>query len=194
MAIGPEPVKIRPAPGAVLIAGVLAAGDEALALATSLMEARYGPTRMASDAVPFTWSRYYEAEMGSGLTRQFLAFERPVYPGSLREAKLATYALEQAHARDGRRVFNLDPGYLTLSTLIVASTKEASYRVYLGDGIYAQPMLVYRGGRFEPFEWTYGDYCDPAHLEFFLAVRQDARTRAVFGGQNAPERTRGGQG
>jgi hypothetical protein len=182
--MGPEPVKIRRASDAVLISGVLAAGEEALALATSLMEARYGPTRMASDPVPFTWSCYYDAEMGPGLTRRFLAFERPIYPGSLGETKLATCALEEAHARDGRRMFNLDPGYLTLSTLVVASTKEASYRVYLGDGTYAQPMLVYRAGQFEPFEWTYPDYRDLAHLGFFLAVRQDARARGVFGGRS----------
>ena len=87
-------VEIRPASDAILIAGVLAAGDEALTLATSLMEARYGPARMATDPVPFTWTHYYDAEMGSGLTRQFLAFERPFYPGSLRAAKLATCAFE----------------------------------------------------------------------------------------------------
>jgi len=185
----PDGVEIRPASDAVLIAGVLAAGDAALGLATSLMEARYGPVRMASDAAPFTWSRYYDAEMGPGLTRRFLAFERPFYPGSLREAKLATCAFEQAHAQDGRRVFNLDPGYLTLSTLVVASMKEASYRVYLGGGTYAQRMLVYRSGRFEPFEWTYPDYRDSAHLRFFLTARDDGRTRSVFGGRRGPERS-----
>ena len=94
----PERVEIRPASDVVLIAGVLAAGDAALSLATSLMEERYGPVRMVSDAASFTWSPYYDAEMGPGLTRQFLAFERPFYPGSLREAKLATCAFEQAHA------------------------------------------------------------------------------------------------
>jgi len=179
----PEGPEIRPASDAVLIAGVLAGGDAALGLATSVMEARYGPVRMVSDAASFTWSPYYDAEMGPGLTRRFLAFERPFYPGSLREAKLATCAFEQAHARDGRRVFNLDPGYLTLNTLVVASTKEASYRVYLGGGTYAQPMLVYRGGRFEPFEWTYPDYRDSAHLGFFLAVRQDGQARGALGGR-----------
>jgi hypothetical protein len=177
----PEAMEFPAAPDAVLIAGVLAAGDAALGLATSLMEARYGPVCTASDPVPFTWSGYYGPEMGPGLTRRFLAFERPFYPGSLRETKLATCAFERAHGRDGRRVFNLDPGYLTLSTLVIASTKEASYRVYLGKGIYAQPMLVYRDGRFEPFEWTYPDYSHSAHLAFFQAVRRDARARGLLG-------------
>jgi len=121
--------------------------------------------------------------MGPGLTRQFLAFERPFYPGLLGRTKRDTCRLEQGRARDGRRIFNLDPGYLTLNAVVVASTKEASYRVYLGDGTYAQPMLVYRAGQFEPLEWTYRDYRNPAHRQFFLTVRQDARTRGVLGGR-----------
>ncbi len=167
-------------PDAVLIAGVLAAGEDALGLATSLMEARHGPVRMASEAAPFTWSRYYAAEMGPELTRWFLAFEWPVDPGALGQTKVETGALERAHARGGRRVFNVDPGYLTLSNLVIASTKEASYRVYLGGGIYAQPMLVYRDKGFQPLEWTYSDYRDPAHLAFFESVRRDARERGAL--------------
>ena len=168
------------APDAVLVAGVLAAGGSALECATSLMEARYGPVHMASAAAPFAWSDYYAAEMGPALTRQFLAFGPRIDPGALAAIKGATIALEIEHAAGGRRTFNLDPGYLTLNGLFVASTKEASYRVYLGGGIFAQPMLVYRRGRFEPYEWTYPDYADPAHCAFFKAVRDDAQGRGLL--------------
>jgi len=177
----PPEGKLKRAPDAVLVAGMLAAGEEALRLATSLLEARYGPVRLASEPVPFTWSRYYAAEMGPHLTRRFLAFEQLIDPGALARIKAETGALEAEHARSGHRTFNLDPGYLTLSSLVVASTKEAWYRVYLGAGVYAQPMLVYREGGFRPLEWTYPDYQDPAHLEFLESVRRDARERGVLG-------------
>jgi hypothetical protein len=170
----------RRAPDAVLVVGVLAAGNEALELAVSLMEAAHGPVRTASEAAPFSWSRYYAAEMGPDLTRQFFAFERAIDPGLLRQIKADTGRLERAHARAGRRIFNLDPGYLTLSGLVVASTKDASYRVYLGDGIYAQPMLVYANGKFQPLDWTYPDYRDPVHLALFEAVRRDGCERGVL--------------
>jgi hypothetical protein len=169
------------APDAVLVAGARAAGQEALRLATRLLEARYGPVRLASEPVPFAWTQYYAAEMGPDLTRQFLAFEQLIDPGLLGAIKAQTNALETEHARSGHRTFNLDPGYLTLSSLVVASTKDASYRVYLGGGIYAQPMLVFRQKSFQPLEWTYPDYKDPAHLAFFEAVRRDARARGVLG-------------
>jgi len=179
--------KREQAADAVLVAGVLAAGKEAFDLAIALMVARYGPVRLASEPVPFTWTRYYTAEMGPDLTRGFVAFERPIDPGLLRRIKVETSALELEHAREGRRTFNLDPGTLTLNNLVVASTKEASYRVYLGDGVYAQPMLVFKDKQFRPFEWTYPDYRDPAHLAFFVAVRQDAREREVLGGRELDE-------
>ena len=181
--MAPNQERLKRAPEVVLIAGVLAAGDEALRVATSLMEEGYGPVRMASEPAAFTWSRYYATEMGVGLTRRFLAFERSIDPGLLRQAKLASVDFERAHAHEGRRVFNLDPAYLTLNTLVVASTKDASYRVYLGEGIYAQPMLVYKEGAFQPLEWTYPDYRDPAHLGFFEAVRRDGLDRGVLRGR-----------
>jgi len=168
------------APDAVLVCGLIAAGDAAADAATSLLEEAYGPILLASARVPFTWTRYYAAEMGDDLIRRFFAFKRPFYPGRLAEVKRATCDLERAHAVEGRRTFNLDPGYLTLSTLVVASAKEASYRVYLGAGTYAQPMLVYRDKRFHPFEWTYPDYSDAAHLEFFAAVRRVARECGIL--------------
>ena len=170
----------RRAPTAVLVAGVLTANGAALERAASLLAARYGGVHMASKPVPFTWSRYYAAEMGPELTRRFLAFEARIDPGALAAIKVATIALEIEHAAGGRRTFNLDPGYLTLNGLFVASTKEASYRVYLGGGIFAQPMLVYRHGRFEPYEWTYPDYADPAQCAFFKAVRDDAQGRGLL--------------
>ena len=185
--MGDSGAKGKRAPEAVLVAGVLATGQEALRLATRLLEARYGPVRLASEPAPFVWTRYYAAEMGSDLTRQFLAFEQLIDPGRLGAIKVETGLIEAEHARSGHRTFNLDPGYLTLSSLVVASTKDASYRVYLGGGVYAQPMLLYRDKAFHPLEWTYPDYSDPAHLAFFESVRRDARERGVLGW---PERGR----
>ncbi|MBN1916453.1 MAG: DUF4416 family protein [Verrucomicrobia bacterium] len=167
-------------PDAVLVCGLIATGEAAADSATLLLVASCGPILLASSRVPFAWTDYYAAEMGDGLLRQFLAFERPFYPGRLGETKRATCVMEREHARDGRRTFNLDPGYMTFSTLVVASTKEASYRVYLGAGIYAQPMLVYRERRFHPFEWTYPDYADSTHTGYFAAVRRLARDRGIL--------------
>ena len=82
-----------------------------------------------------------------------------------------------AEADQDKRTVNIDPGYLDLAKLVVASTKDASYRVYLKDGIYAQGMLYYMKNTFTPFEWTYVDYKDSLYISFFNEIRENFRKR-----------------
>ncbi|MFN3467301.1 MAG: DUF4416 family protein, partial [Candidatus Brocadiales bacterium] len=51
-------------------------------------------------------------------------------------------------ANPGRPV-NIDPGYLTSSKLVLASTNDYSHRIYLKKGIYAEVTLRYVKGAFE---------------------------------------------
>jgi hypothetical protein len=131
----------------------------------------WGDIVFRSDCLPFSFTRYYEKEMGGDLVRQFVAFGRLLPPEQLCQAKLSSISLEKRFSRDGRRTVNIDPGYLDLSKLIVASTKDATYRVYLGDGIYAQAMLRYERNSFCPWPWAYPDYKTDTALAFFNRVR-----------------------
>jgi hypothetical protein len=70
----------------------------------------------------------------------------------------------------GRRV-NLDPGYLDLFKAVLASTKNASQRVYLGCGIYAEATLFYAHGGFQGSPYTYADYLWPETLSFLTRLR-----------------------
>jgi hypothetical protein len=89
----------------------------------------------------------------------------------LPEIKLATNAIEQAHAAGGRRRVNIDPGYLLLERFVLATGKNYSHRIYLGHGIYADLTLIYRQGTFQTLPWTYPDYAEPPLGRFLLAVR-----------------------
>ena len=53
---------------------------------------------------------------------------------------------------------NIDPGYLTLFQLVLASAKPFSHRIYLDRGIWAEVTLLFRDGTFETLPWTYPDY------------------------------------
>ncbi|MDI7274368.1 MAG: DUF4416 family protein [Anaerolineae bacterium] len=163
----PEPVR--------LIVGLLARDRELLSEATRRLAELYGPIADVSDAVPFTHTAYYAAELGERPWRQFLSFERLIDPGQLAAIKAETNALEQEWARGGPRPVNLDPGYVSLSKLVLATTKNHWHRIYLGQGIYAEVTLPFRRGAFEPQEWTYPDYRTEAHLSFFARVRERYR-------------------
>jgi hypothetical protein len=177
----PEPVK--------LIVGLLARDLELLALAVDRLGEVFGPIDERSQPAPFTYTRYYESELGEHPWRQFVTFVRLVDPGQLASIKTETNRMEQEWAQEGRRPVNLDPGYISLSKLVLATTKDYWHRVYLGQGIYAEATLPFRGGAFHPQEWTYPDYRAPEHLAFFLAARERYRGQLQSrrrGGRGAP--------
>jgi len=62
---------------------------------------------------------------------------------------------------------------------VLATTKEASHRVYLNSGIYGQPMLYFSKGGFMPFKLTYPDYADEKNRFFFDAVREVYRKQLM---------------
>ena len=70
------------------------------------------------------------------------------------------------------RIINIDPGYLDLSKLILASTKDYKHRIYLTKGIYAEVTLFYQDKTFCPWEWTYPDYKTGEYIEIFNRIRQ----------------------
>jgi len=140
-------------------------------LAERSLSQHFGPIDYRSPQLPFDHTTYYQAEFGSGLVRQFLAFEEPIDPGRLVQIKLLTNGLEQQLSEAGSRRVNLDPGYIAPSKLVLATTKNHGHRVYLGQGIYAEVTLTYRDGDFRPWPWTYPDYRSEAYRAIMREIR-----------------------
>lgn len=161
-----------PDPALVLL-GLIHGPDFKVSEIMPAVTARLGPLAMQSDPVVFDQTDYYHAEMGVDLIRHWWIFEKPVMPDTLSGLKIWSNELEQQHLNPtaGRRV-NLDPGIITLSNLILASTKNYSHRIYLSHGIYAEVTLIYRHGQFQPLAWTYPDYKTAATLAFFTKGRE----------------------
>jgi hypothetical protein len=150
--------------------------EEALVWSRRECESEYGPAAAVSEAFDFTETNYYDAEMGVGLKKQFWVFEQLIDPGRLPAIKRQTNFLEAEYAglklHAEPRPLNLDPGYLTLAKLVLASTKDHAHRIYLGEGIYAEVTLSYRKGGWQPFEWTYPDYRRDDFQTFFTSCRE----------------------
>ncbi|KAF0242760.1 MAG: GTP-binding [Planctomycetota bacterium] len=161
-------------PVAVLFTGLLATSEPLLAAVRASLEAEWGPVAQASIPRPWTETDYYEAEMGKGLVRQFLAFERLVGVDRLQDLKRRSVALEETFKPGASvaRPVNIDPGLLGEHSLTLASTKRAGHRVWIGEGIWAEITVVYRDGAFQLLHWTYPDFRRPATLEFLAACRK----------------------
>lgn len=128
---------------------------------------------LTSSPIPFNHTAYYENEMGEKLQRQWIAFGKLIDPSLLAEIKKKTNALEQQHLNEkGGRQINIDPGLVTMSSIILASTKNYSHRIYLGKGIYGEVTLIYKEKTFITLDWTYPDYRETATIEFFSKARE----------------------
>jgi len=160
-----------------LFAGLLSGDLDLLRRARQLLARRFGPVDLESDIWPFDHTDYYAAEMGPGLQRCFYAFRPLVNPDRLVEIKHETNALEleiaeQCLLSDIPRPVNIDPGYLDLTKLVLATTKDRGHRIYLGHGIYAEVTLQYARNAWQTFPWTYPDYAQPDYHAFFLKLRE----------------------
>lgn len=156
-----------------LICGLLAVGVERLEQGQATLEERFGPVDLAGEIFPFDFTSYYVKELGEGILRQYISFARLIDPGELAEIKLETNRMEGELAKAEKRAVNLDPGYLDLSKMVLASTKDATYRVYLGRGIYAQSTYYFQNGSYHPWQWTYADYQTAVAIGYFNRVRAE---------------------
>jgi len=137
-----------------------------------VLKDKFGNVLFQSDIQPWNYSDHYTKELGTPLQRNFIFFDGVIDPSTLADIKLVTNDLEAIYSLDGKRKINLDPGYLTLAKVVLASTKNYSHRIYLGKGIYAELALLYRNHQFIAMPYTYNDYKDPYYLNMFMNVRK----------------------
>ncbi|MEW6088149.1 MAG: DUF4416 family protein [bacterium] len=132
---------------------------------------KFGDIDSKSEIFDFNYTDYYEKEMGKDLKKRFISFEKLIEPPELADIKIFTNHVESQYLKDNKRRVNIDPGYLTLAKLVLASTKDYSHRIYLKSGIYAEVTLFYQDNEFRCLPWTYPDYKSEFGLSFFKKAR-----------------------
>ena len=160
----PEPVK--------LIASLFTADLALLEKAKGALSSRFGAIDFASTLLPFDHTDYYAAEFGLGLQRQIVTFRPLVSMADLPAIKHQTNDIEWALTAGEHRHVNIDPGYVSLGKMVLASTKDHAHRLYLDQGIYGEITLTYQRGRFRPWPWTYPDYASDDYCTLFDGIRE----------------------
>ena len=160
-----------PAEPVQLFIGMLAPSDRVLPRVKETLAHCFGPIDLESRAFPFDVSDYYEPEMGPGLRRWFVAFERLIPPEGIVAVKLETQRIEDEYRRRGRRRVNLDPGYMDLYKIVLASAKFQGPKICLGHGIYADPTLYYDKG-WRDFPWGFPDFRDGRYDSVLSDIRR----------------------
>lgn len=124
------------------------------------LEKIFGEIDFHSSTFDFNYTDYYEEEMGKNLKKKFISFKKLINPKEISKIKLISQKIEEEFKKNGKRRINLDPGYLSLSKVVLVSTKDSYHRLYLEDGIYGEVTLYFFKGEYKTFQWTYPDYRD----------------------------------
>lgn len=150
--------------------------DEAIFIKSrDQLKRKFGRIDFQSGPLDFNYTSYYEKEMGVDLKRRFISFNKLIPIENLYRIKLYTNRLEAIFLNSGARQVNIDPGYVDLAKLVLASTKDYAHRIYLRKGIFAEITLSYRNNSFVPNEWTYPDYRSQEYIDIFNKIRLASR-------------------
>ena len=156
-----------------LFMSLIVPGENILRQGLEEIRLLFGEVDGMSERFPFHLTDYYAKEMGSPLFRHFVVFRDLIPIPRLPEIKRTTNRLEEKLATaEGNRRINIDPGYLSLQHVVLATTKGYTHRPYLWDGIYADLTLIYRERSFHALEWTYPDYRQDEVIRLFNRLRE----------------------
>lgn len=158
-----EPVK--------LIMGFIFREEKTFLEVKKILREKFGDLDFESQIMDFNFTDYYEEEMGKDLKRTFISFQNLINLEDIVKIKHICWDIEQKFARNGKRIINIDPGYVSLFQLVLTTTKPFSHRIYLGEKVFAEVTLVNRHSSFEILPWTYPDYRTQAYLDIFDKIR-----------------------
>jgi hypothetical protein len=142
-----------------------------------LLTSEWGEIELFSDRHLFDSTNYYEDEMGKALTRWFAGFYTLVTPDLLADIKLLANNLEAHFTMNGQRCVNIDPGYLDLDKIVLASVKYGRQKIAIGKGIYADPVKHFYAKRFQSYDWSFPDFKTALYDYFFLELRTRYRNQ-----------------
>lgn len=127
-------------------------------------------------AVVFDETQHYGEEIGYPLLRWWGYRNELGDPADLRQWKKKSREIEeQLTDSRGNRTANIDPGYLNYGLLVLGSFKYDLQKIYLGDGVYADPVLKYGEGDFQPFDWSFPDFQSTKYYPVLNELRERYR-------------------
>ena len=154
-----------------LIIAVLISKREMLDKLVSILKDNFGPVDYKSKLLEFTYTDYYNLEMGSKIERFFLSFQNLIDPVNLPDIKILTNTIENSFLIDQHRKVNLDPGMLSVKRFILATSKDNGHRIPLQKGIYGEVTLLFINKKFQALPWTYIDYQTEEYSKILKEIR-----------------------
>jgi hypothetical protein len=132
----------------------------------------------------FPMKDYYSKEMGDSdlLSRFFgVSLELRDREDLVKEKIWSTeIEYEKTGNNSGQaRSLNLDVGLITLENVGLATSKNFSHRVYLGEGVFYDLTYTYSSNTYNCLNWTYPDYSNSEIIAFFSHARSVLQSKLI---------------
>lgn len=151
--------------------GIMYSNKKILDDALKILIKKYGKITSMSKEYSFSKiTKYYDAEMNGKVMKKLFVFDF-IKPDQIAEIKLFTNKIEEKFIKKGNRRINIDPGYFTITNIVLPTTKNFTHRIYMKKGIYVEMTVLFKKTGIETFEWTYPDFKTNLAKEFFWNER-----------------------
>jgi len=152
----------------LLFMAVMYSSEELLNKSKSDLIKKYGPIKAEGHVYDFSFTNYYEPEMGKNLKKKFIIFEKEATKEELADVKFFITEIEKKYSNNTGRTVNIDPGYLSETELQLATFKEKSFKEKIHEKVWVHKVLEFNGDEIKQFFHTFADYKDKKNQEFIL--------------------------
>lgn len=166
-----------------LIAFVLQKGECWDDTVLDALQKTWGLIRHRGKLFAFDRTGYYEPEMGDGLYRGVVSFEKTIPAETIAQEKERSNALEVALAENQPdRNVNIDIGYMDLDKVVLPSYKRGPYKLYAGKGVWLDMLLTYSKGTFHPTKWAFEDFVRNPYQHDLQLIREKFKKAGLVTG------------
>ncbi|MBT6772491.1 DUF4416 family protein, partial [archaeon] len=116
----------------------------------------FGEIKKQTEVFDFNFTKFYEEEFGKELKKIYLIFDQ-IQMVDIVKIKHYCFQIEMKYSQIGQRFINIDCGYVTKNSFVLASFKERAHRIFVGDGVYVDLQLVKENKEWKSFKWTFPD-------------------------------------
>ena len=164
--------QIKPVTKVKLLIGAMYKEKEILDKTIGMLKERFGVIESTLE-YSFDFTDYYEEETGKELKKQLLIFKVLIDRELLADIKNWTNEIEGMFSEKDKRKINLDPGYLTMHNVVLASAKEMPHKIYIGKGMFGDVVLEYKSKSFQHSNHTFPDFKSDKVKEFLNKAREN---------------------
>lgn len=132
----------------------------------------FGQQDFVGEWHPFNLTNFYAAEMGDNLKRCFVSFEKLMEPELLYKAKIWCMKVEDTFRENGNRRINIDPGYIDYYKVVLASGKYGGHKIAITKGCWADFIMMYHKGTWQPMPWCFPDFATGAYDKDLTEMRK----------------------